>query len=103
MLFLTEIALWKYRAQIPGFELPTALPSPPALTRSLRRTAAVGSPEPWATQNRGFELPTALVTQQRQFDGGFALTLEEMAEPWATQNRGFVHGTSRGRFLLETA
>jgi len=25
MLFLTEIALWKYRAQLPGFELPTAL------------------------------------------------------------------------------
>jgi multidrug resistance protein MdtO len=25
MLFLTEIALWKYRAQVPGFELPTAL------------------------------------------------------------------------------
>ena len=25
MLFLTEIALWKYRAQLPGFELPRAL------------------------------------------------------------------------------
>jgi multidrug resistance protein MdtO len=25
MLFLTEITLWKYRAQLPGFELPTAL------------------------------------------------------------------------------
>ncbi len=25
MLFLAEIALWKYRAQLPGFELPTAL------------------------------------------------------------------------------
>jgi multidrug resistance protein MdtO len=25
VLFLTEIALWKYRAQVPGFELPTAL------------------------------------------------------------------------------
>ena len=25
MLFLIEIALWKYRAQLPGFELPTAL------------------------------------------------------------------------------
>jgi multidrug resistance protein MdtO len=25
MLFLTEIALWKYRAQLPGFELPTPL------------------------------------------------------------------------------
>jgi multidrug resistance protein MdtO len=25
MLFLTEIALWNYRAQLPGFELPTAL------------------------------------------------------------------------------
>jgi multidrug resistance protein MdtO len=25
MLFLTEIALWKYRAQLPGFELPMAL------------------------------------------------------------------------------
>jgi len=25
MLFLTEIALWKYRAQLPGFELPKAL------------------------------------------------------------------------------
>jgi multidrug resistance protein MdtO len=25
MLFLAEIALWKYRAQVPGFELPTAL------------------------------------------------------------------------------
>jgi multidrug resistance protein MdtO len=25
MLFLTEIALWKYRAQVPGFELPEAL------------------------------------------------------------------------------
>lgn len=27
MLFLTEIALWKYRAQLPGFELPMALVS----------------------------------------------------------------------------
>ncbi|HEY6769192.1 MAG TPA: FUSC family protein [Candidatus Sulfotelmatobacter sp.] len=25
ILFLTEIALWKYRAQLPGFDLPTAL------------------------------------------------------------------------------
>lgn len=25
MLFVTEIALWKYRAQLPGFELPKAL------------------------------------------------------------------------------
>jgi multidrug resistance protein MdtO len=25
MLFLTEVTLWKYRAQLPGFELPTAL------------------------------------------------------------------------------
>lgn len=25
MLFLTEIALWNYRAQLPGFELPPAL------------------------------------------------------------------------------
>lgn len=25
MLFLTEIALWKYRAQLPGFELPSTL------------------------------------------------------------------------------
>jgi multidrug resistance protein MdtO len=25
MIFLTEIALWKYRAQLPGFELPTAV------------------------------------------------------------------------------
>jgi len=25
MLFLTEIALWKYRAQLAGFELPAAL------------------------------------------------------------------------------
>ena len=25
LLFLTEIALWKYRAQLPGFEMPKAL------------------------------------------------------------------------------
>jgi len=25
VLFLTEIVFWKYRAQLPGFELPTAL------------------------------------------------------------------------------
>jgi len=37
MLFLTEIALWKYRAQLPGFELPTALrPNSGSSTKASR-------------------------------------------------------------------